>query len=337
VPLEIAHFTDPACPFAFSAEPTRMRRRWHYGDALTWRTRMIVLTREPGEAERLAEGAPGLQRKFGMPIDPRPYPRPASSEPARRAFVAARLNAPEAADVLLRRLRVRTMLGGLLDDPELIAAAARDAGLDPDRLEAWCASEDVALELGADITAARRPSAAARALDHELGGPRDERRYTAPAYEIARPGDDVRLGVRGRQELRRRRGRHEPLRAAQPACTTSRTCWAVGPPVPPDERPARLHVPVDERVVRQGCNPGDPARTRRSTTRPRGRCCRRSCSAAGIHPLRGASVTTRCQRAGTCTGIASVERPNPLVKLPPHRRLRRRSRAAGWPSGTGLP
>jgi len=28
-----------------------------------------------GEAERLAEGAPNLQRRFGMPIDPAPYPR----------------------------------------------------------------------------------------------------------------------------------------------------------------------------------------------------------------------------------------------------------------------
>ena len=34
-----------------------MRLRWHYGDQLVWRTRMIVLTLEPGEAERLAEGA----------------------------------------------------------------------------------------------------------------------------------------------------------------------------------------------------------------------------------------------------------------------------------------
>ena len=79
VALAITLFTDPACPFAFSAEPQRLRLRWHYGEGLEWRTRMIVVTREAGEAEKLAEGAPGLQRKFGMPIDPAPYPRPASS------------------------------------------------------------------------------------------------------------------------------------------------------------------------------------------------------------------------------------------------------------------
>jgi len=187
--LEITLYTDPACPFAFSAEPVRYRLRWHYGEQLLWRTRMIVLTLEPGEAERLAEGAPTLQRRYGMPIDPAPYPRPASSEPACRAVVAARIHAPEKADALLRRLRVRTMLGGLLDDPELIDAAARDVGLDPAALARWCVEDETEAALQADIDAARAPSPAARALDHKLGGPRDKRRYTAPSYEIARAGD----------------------------------------------------------------------------------------------------------------------------------------------------
>jgi predicted DsbA family dithiol-disulfide isomerase len=188
VQLEVTHFTDPACPFAFSAEPTRLRLRWHYGDQLVWRTRMIVLTLEPGEAEKLAEGAPGLQRRCGMPIDPAPYPRTASSEPACRAVVAAQLNAPEAAEPFLRRLRVRTMVGGLLDDPALIAAAAEDVGLDAARLAAWCGSDAVESALQADIAAARAPATAARALDHKLGGPRDGRRYTAPSYELSRDG-----------------------------------------------------------------------------------------------------------------------------------------------------
>jgi predicted DsbA family dithiol-disulfide isomerase len=189
VSLEITLFTDPACPFAFSAEPARLRLAWHYGDQLRWRTRMIVLTLEPGEAEKLAEGAPTLQRRHGMPIDPAPYSRPASSEPACRAVVAARLNVPQAEAPLLRRLRVRTMLGGLLDDPSLIAAAAGDVGLDPSALRTWCASAEVERALQADIEAARSPSAAARALDHKLGGPPERRRYTAPSYEIRREAD----------------------------------------------------------------------------------------------------------------------------------------------------
>jgi predicted DsbA family dithiol-disulfide isomerase len=183
-PLMVELFTDPACPFAFSAEPVRQRLRWHYGDGLRWTVTMIGLTREPGEAEKLAEGAPRLQRMFGMPIDPRPYSRPASSEPACRAVVAARRHAPEQAQPLLRRLRVRVMQHGLLDDPLLIGAAAADAGIDPGELERWAGTGEVAAAAELDFARAREPAAAARALDHKLGGPRHERRYTAPSYVI---------------------------------------------------------------------------------------------------------------------------------------------------------
>ena len=184
--IEIDLYTDPACPFAFSAEPVRRRLRWLYGDALAWRPRMIVLTLEDGEAEKLAQGAPGLQRRHGMPIAPEPHARPASSEPACRAVVAARRRAPACAEALLRALRVLTMAGGLLDDPALIAAAAVDAGLDRAQLRDWSAEPETEAELAADIAAARAPSPAARALDHKLGGPEHERRYTAPSYELRR-------------------------------------------------------------------------------------------------------------------------------------------------------
>ena len=195
--LEIDHYSDPACPFDFSAEPVRLALRWHYGEQLRWRSRMVVLTLEPGHAERLASGAPGLQRRYGMPIDPRPYPRPASSEPASRAVVAARMHAPALCERLLRRLRVRTMAGGLIDEPELIAGAAREAGLDPAELEEWCRSDAVEAELRADIAAARSPSPAARALDHRLGGPRRERRYTTPSYVIIEPQRGIAATIPG--------------------------------------------------------------------------------------------------------------------------------------------
>jgi predicted DsbA family dithiol-disulfide isomerase len=188
VAVDITLFTDPACPFAFSAEPNRQRLRWYYGDQLHWRLNMIVLTLEPGEDAKLAEGAPGLQRKYGMPIDPNPYARTFSSEPACRAVVAARLNAPGAEAPLLRRLRVRAMLGGLLDDPALLAGAAADVGLDPDEVERWARMPAVEDALRTDIEAARAPSAAARRLEYKLGGPPHERRYTAPSFELSSDG-----------------------------------------------------------------------------------------------------------------------------------------------------
>ena len=189
--IEITLFTDPVCPFAFSAEPVRWRLRWHYGEQLRWRLVMIVLTHEKGEAEKLGQGAPSLQARYDMPIDPAPYPRASSSEPACRAVVAARLNAPRQEERLLRRLRVLRMAGGLLDDPGLIATAAREAGIAPDDLHRWTGSEAVEVALQADIAASRSPSPAARALDHKLGGPRSARRYTAPSYELSNAQGDT--------------------------------------------------------------------------------------------------------------------------------------------------
>ena len=195
--IEIELFTDPACPFAFSAEPVRRRLRWLFGDQLRWRPRMIVLTLEPGEAEKLAEGAPGLQRKYGMPIDPAPYRRTFTSQLACKAVVAARRHDGQIAEPLLRALRVRAMTGGLLDAPELIAAAAQDVGLEPFLLERWLGEPATDEELAADIAAARAPTAAARALDHKLGGPSQERRYTAPSYELRRTDGTARASVPG--------------------------------------------------------------------------------------------------------------------------------------------
>src|SRR6059058_5633201 len=108
--VSITEFTDPACPWAWSAEPFRRRLAWIYGDAVEWRTAMVVLADDPDEY--LAKGfTPEVQaasfRKIsaahGMPIDTRERPRMAATAPACRAVVAARLHSPEEERPLLRR------------------------------------------------------------------------------------------------------------------------------------------------------------------------------------------------------------------------------------------
>ena len=39
----ITEYTDPGCPWAYSAEPVRRRLGWLYGDSLEWRVRMVGL------------------------------------------------------------------------------------------------------------------------------------------------------------------------------------------------------------------------------------------------------------------------------------------------------
>jgi predicted DsbA family dithiol-disulfide isomerase len=202
----ITEYTDPGCPWAYSAEPFRRRLSWLYGERLEWRVRLVGLAESPEEytergftPERQAQAFATIAREHRMPIDTAERPRVAATVPACRAVVAARLRAPEHERRLLRRLRVRHFSGELLDEPQTIAAAARDAGLDPAQLEVWMREEEVEAALREDMAAAREPIAAARVLDHKLANWSGGRRYTCPSYEVVRMSDGVRIAVPGFQ------------------------------------------------------------------------------------------------------------------------------------------
>lgn len=186
--ISVTHFTDPGCPFAFSAEPRLLALQWRYGDQLDWTTRMIVLSESADSyaskgftPEMLQAGALRLREQWGMPIDGALRERIAATAPACRAFVAARQYAPEQAELLLRRLRVLNFTGGSLDDPALIAQAADEAGIDTADLDAWLRDPDVEIELRADMAAARDPHPAALAQKARLSPAGDGWRYSAPS------------------------------------------------------------------------------------------------------------------------------------------------------------
>jgi predicted DsbA family dithiol-disulfide isomerase len=195
--VDIVEYTDPGCPWAYSAEPYRLRLRWLYGDdAVSWQPRMVVLARTPDEyldkgltPDKLAAGSAMIADEHGMPIDTSERPRMAATLPACTAVVAARLHAPELERPLLRRLRLRNFAGELLDEPETIAGAAGDVGLEPAELERWMAEEAVHDAVESDAAAAREPMPAARVLDHKLANWSGGRRYTCPSYEITRHAD----------------------------------------------------------------------------------------------------------------------------------------------------
>ncbi|MEA2319527.1 MAG: hypothetical protein QOD44_3716 [Solirubrobacteraceae bacterium] len=202
----ITEFTDPGCPWAYSAEPFRRRLSWLYGDRIEWRARMVGLAESPDEyvdrgftPDVQAKAFASIAREHGMPIDTSERARMAATIPACRAIVAARLHAPDRMRRLLRRLRVRTFAGELLDEPGTIANAARDAGVDPTDLQRWMAGADVEAALREDMAAAREPQPAAHVLDHKLANWSGGRRYTCPSYEIVRVSDGVRIAVPGFQ------------------------------------------------------------------------------------------------------------------------------------------
>src|SRR3954449_9796133 len=152
----ITEYTDPGCPWAYSAEPFRRRLSWLYGERLEWRLRMVGLPESPEEyldrgftPERQSSSFATISRQHGMPIDTSVRPRMAATVPACRAVGAAKLHAPDPpgrgppspagragaaakphapdrARRLLRRLRVRHFSGQLVDEPQTIAGAAAD-------------------------------------------------------------------------------------------------------------------------------------------------------------------------------------------------------------------
>jgi predicted DsbA family dithiol-disulfide isomerase len=202
----ITEYTDPGCPWAFSAEPFRRRLSWLYGDRLEWKLRLVGLAETPADyiekgftPEKQSRAFAAIARDHGMPMDTSVRPRMAATVPACRAVVAARLHAPHAERPLLRRLRIRHFSGELLDEPETLHAAARDVGIDPADLDAWTGEPEVEAALREDMAASRHPSSAARVLDAKLANWSGGRRYTCPSYEIARTSDGVRIAVPGFQ------------------------------------------------------------------------------------------------------------------------------------------
>ncbi len=193
--VAITEFTDPGCPFAFSAEPHRLRLRWLFGDQLQFSERMVGLAETREEYERkghtpadMAKGAGQLAAKFGMPMSEEPKEAVAATVAACRAVVAARLHAPEKQWLLLRRLRHLHFAGPLLDDPQTFRDAATFVGIDPDELESWMGEEATERTLREDMLMARDPTPAALALKDKLAStPDDGWRYTCPSYEFRTP------------------------------------------------------------------------------------------------------------------------------------------------------
>jgi 2-hydroxychromene-2-carboxylate isomerase len=207
--VRITDYTDPGCPWAYSAEPYRRRLEWLYGDDIEWHVRMVVLADSPADyvergftPEKQATAFKRISREHGMPIDTSERARMAATRPACRAVVATRLHEPELARSLLRCLRVHHFAGdALLDEPQMLDLAAASADIDRATLARWMADPRVDETLAQDMAAAREPMRAARVLDHKLANWSGGRRYTCPSYEITRLADGVTISVPGFQPL----------------------------------------------------------------------------------------------------------------------------------------
>jgi protein-disulfide isomerase-like protein with CxxC motif len=203
----VTHFSDPGCPWAYSASPALAVLRWRYGDQLDWRLVTIGLAEDASRYEQLGYTPTRMAlgnmhfRRYGMPFVSEPRARVAATARACRAIVAARLLQPGREHDVLRALQLGWFTSTLvLDQDEDIASALGAAdGLD---IAAIVASIDDARTLEAyELDKQETRSAAGGATDfqgkaRQTDGPV---RYSAPSLIFERDG--VRLEAGGFQTI----------------------------------------------------------------------------------------------------------------------------------------
>jgi 2-hydroxychromene-2-carboxylate isomerase len=137
--IAVTHFTDPGCPFAYSASPALAVLRWRYGDQLDWRLVTIGLAEDPQRyldagytPTRSTIGQQSYFRRFGMPLLMEPRARVTATSRACRAIVATRRLYPGREDEVLRALQLAWFTTPLLldEDADIAQALARVEGLD---------------------------------------------------------------------------------------------------------------------------------------------------------------------------------------------------------------
>jgi predicted DsbA family dithiol-disulfide isomerase len=134
-------FSDPGCPWAYSARPALARLQWRFGDQIEWRLVLIGLSESTERyaargytPARQAAAWTMFERRFGMPFARLVKPRLAPTTRACRAVIAAREQDPALADGAMLALQLLNFTtAGLLDDDDSMREALRRvAGLDTD-------------------------------------------------------------------------------------------------------------------------------------------------------------------------------------------------------------
>ena len=202
--IKAIHFTDPACPWAYSARPAHARLRWRFGDQIEWQLVLIGLS-ESAEAyeargytpERLLGTQHRFSARFGMPYSFELKPRMSGTARACRAIVAARELDPALGEAALRALQLMHFTtAGLLDDDESLRGALSTVpGLDADAVVGRIDDPEVVAAYEADRAHARSAEGSPTHAQDRFSTSDGPVRYTAPSVIFERPeGDRLEVG-----------------------------------------------------------------------------------------------------------------------------------------------
>jgi 2-hydroxychromene-2-carboxylate isomerase len=206
--ISVTHFSDPGCPFAYSAGPAIAALQWRYGDQLAWRHVMIGLTEDAAQyAERgyttlrMAQGNRRF-RRFGMPFGRGPKQRLSATARACRAVIAVRLAHPELEWAAFRSLQFTQFTTELPieSDAAIVDALRRVPGVDAEELLAAVDSEPVLAAYEADRAEARTAAGSPTEFQGKAADTDGAVRYTAPSL-VFEHADGRRLEAGGFQSL----------------------------------------------------------------------------------------------------------------------------------------
>lgn len=206
--LDVVHFTDPGCPWAYSAAPAHTALRWRYGDGLRWRHVLIGLAEDHHEyvergytPERSAQGYRSFRRR-GMPFATAPRTRMLATSRACRAVVAVGLHRPELQLPAFRALQFAWFTTTLLldEDAGIAVALARVDGLDVDAVVAAIDAPEVLMAYAAGRAEARTAQDGPTHAQGKAAATDGPVRFTAPSLVFTAP-DGRRLEAGGFQPL----------------------------------------------------------------------------------------------------------------------------------------
>jgi predicted DsbA family dithiol-disulfide isomerase len=196
--VEVVHYTDAACPWAYNFEPVLRTLEARYGDQLAFRTVMIGLTESAEDyiaRGYSAESSSLSRRRFrrrGMPVSTGPRTRPFGTGRACRLVKAAERQGAAQAEALLRLLRFSWFTTDLImdDDDVLRSVANRVDGLDAEQAVADSHSSEVEEAYQRDRAEARAPARLAVTLSRTASTDGPDR-YTAPSLVLRAGGREL--------------------------------------------------------------------------------------------------------------------------------------------------
>jgi 2-hydroxychromene-2-carboxylate isomerase len=195
-------YSDPACPWAYSANPALRVIEWRYGEQLDWRLVLIGLTEDASQyeargytPERAALGQLRF-RRFGMPFSPSPKARISATARACRAVVAARILDPGSEWRVFRALALANFTTPLLLDEDTQLADALDAvpGLRGREIVAMLDAPEVSEAYERDRAESRTAAGSPTELQGKTAASDGPVRYTAPSVVFEHEGHRLEAG-----------------------------------------------------------------------------------------------------------------------------------------------